>query len=1112
MLSKNSNTSFLLLFLSLSLTLVFASNTAESSEVICTHSSSPGSVEIQDCYPKVFIPTLEFQIIRQNQQIPPGLHVRMNMETGVKEAKLRNPSEDDDEFGLIDVPVDETTEELKVKNNVNNQKQSIPKSRLTAQQRDAFGDLVAKLNSKSSVEEISNVLELIEEVVHEVDYGYEFIKSPKAVPAVIELLSHSSAKIRLLAATVFGSSFSNNPSVSNLAISNHDIYKVLLSHLEIENDLKALNRILYAVSSLVRSSPSISQNMRKDSKEMKPLYDLFLRLEAMKSSDRKLVNQIKDKLWTLIEDVFNLDMVSELTYDDDFKNAVKFQNNDGSVIPEDFGGFGWKSWCDIFDSLKSSEISEEADKAKEKMNRQICSSGRSFSSDDSSDDTIPVHVLDTSHSDKSSITSRFTGDKKRGGNIVIPTPDDSQDIRKSLRSYSQSSARRNLFQTPENTSRKTKSKSQKLCPNASILIRKVQFSRDLLVRIIRFVWNLSTRDKSSTKNILVDFHSFFLVSREWYTATGTVYWSSINIQFSTFERFCLFIQLLNDSQKSLQNSPKSSNAVLQASQRIKENNLSFFVRKIIVNCESDWPKSATQIIAMLATSCPNLSRLELNGFTEFNSKAFSWLGLWCPKLSALGVVGKNAPYGHHNRGMEHDYLSINHYDLVDSEEMNENKLDSSDYLANTIFQSYIMKVNSIYQTPEDVTRGQTALFSRISSFRLALVRWNNQKGPLHNLSNLKYLDLSRPFATVDDNDQDMQGLIKGLSQSPNLRGLWLSTSGITTPLTISHNSTQDHPTSLFEAIRELCPELRDLAIRPRKEVINDGMLSKILGNGKLGANLVRLAVQTEMLGCEGLQALAVYGTGLKHLLLDASYDSEIQAFSLVKEIVDREALCSNLMTTRSTSLVIGRTKLVRHRRKALENRGQREDIYSGSFVSDFIQFLTERGAQIESLVMLNFQNALNQTSMTLISQNLTNLKRLDIRGSNLSREIAIFGQSNISKSKAILARDVNGTPILIIERDEDEIEENSLSEQKTDLRTTNRKEKNIKSTQMMKKTRQYHQKSCWHLLASNCPFLTTITAIESVTLWSMTHENVGWKHAKARTIEQKICKWIFDAS
>lgn len=40
-----------------------------------------------------FIPTKEWQVIKEGQSIPKGLHIRMNFQTGIKEAKLLDESE-----------------------------------------------------------------------------------------------------------------------------------------------------------------------------------------------------------------------------------------------------------------------------------------------------------------------------------------------------------------------------------------------------------------------------------------------------------------------------------------------------------------------------------------------------------------------------------------------------------------------------------------------------------------------------------------------------------------------------------------------------------------------------------------------------------------------------------------------------------------------------------------------------------------------------------------------------------------------------------------------------------------------------------------------------------
>jgi len=59
----------------------------DKTELIC-HTSNPA-----ECYPKVFVPTDEFQIVHPDQDLPKGLHVRLNIQTGQKEAKINVPEE-----------------------------------------------------------------------------------------------------------------------------------------------------------------------------------------------------------------------------------------------------------------------------------------------------------------------------------------------------------------------------------------------------------------------------------------------------------------------------------------------------------------------------------------------------------------------------------------------------------------------------------------------------------------------------------------------------------------------------------------------------------------------------------------------------------------------------------------------------------------------------------------------------------------------------------------------------------------------------------------------------------------------------------------------------------
>ncbi|KAK4199566.1 hypothetical protein QBC40DRAFT_281597 [Triangularia verruculosa] len=68
-------------------------------KLIC-HTSNPA-----ECYPKIFQPTHEFQIVHPDQDLPLGLHVKLNINTGQKEAKINDPDEEVDP-SLAGLPVD----------------------------------------------------------------------------------------------------------------------------------------------------------------------------------------------------------------------------------------------------------------------------------------------------------------------------------------------------------------------------------------------------------------------------------------------------------------------------------------------------------------------------------------------------------------------------------------------------------------------------------------------------------------------------------------------------------------------------------------------------------------------------------------------------------------------------------------------------------------------------------------------------------------------------------------------------------------------------------------------------------------------------------------------
>ncbi|KAI1489260.1 hypothetical protein F5X96DRAFT_641630 [Biscogniauxia mediterranea] len=76
-----------------------AGSPSAETELIC-HTENPA-----ECYPKVFSATDEFQEVHDDQDLPPGLHVQLDVQTGKKQAKLYDPTEENP--ALEGLPVDQ---------------------------------------------------------------------------------------------------------------------------------------------------------------------------------------------------------------------------------------------------------------------------------------------------------------------------------------------------------------------------------------------------------------------------------------------------------------------------------------------------------------------------------------------------------------------------------------------------------------------------------------------------------------------------------------------------------------------------------------------------------------------------------------------------------------------------------------------------------------------------------------------------------------------------------------------------------------------------------------------------------------------------------------------
>ncbi|KAL7810529.1 hypothetical protein V8C44DRAFT_332444 [Trichoderma aethiopicum] len=199
---------------------------SDESELIC-HTSNPA-----ECYPRVFVPTHEFQPVHDDQQLPNGLHVRLNIWTGQKEAKINVPDEAnpdleglpvDQAVVLVDQEQPETIQIPKGAPKYDN----VGKIKEPAQEGDAQTEAIAfaetfnmlKTGESPSAEEFDNGLEGLEELSHDIYYGLKITEDADVVKALFCLMgardgdaSEGATPRDQQAAAILAGALSNNPS------------------------------------------------------------------------------------------------------------------------------------------------------------------------------------------------------------------------------------------------------------------------------------------------------------------------------------------------------------------------------------------------------------------------------------------------------------------------------------------------------------------------------------------------------------------------------------------------------------------------------------------------------------------------------------------------------------------------------------------------------------------------------------------------------------------------------------------------------------------------------------------------------------------------------------
>lgn len=200
-------------------------NAKTEEDLICS-SENP-----DDCYPRIFLATEEFQTVREGQELPQGLHVRLDVATGKKEAKINDPNEHNP--ALEGLPVDSSIVIVESEDGSEDVTQpQVPRGAPAYEpvgkikpppetESQAFRDSLTVLKTLSLDDRpIDAALSILTDISHDIYYGLKIAEDSNAVKELLCMMSSQDnfardsedevVKQAGHAASIIGSALQNN--------------------------------------------------------------------------------------------------------------------------------------------------------------------------------------------------------------------------------------------------------------------------------------------------------------------------------------------------------------------------------------------------------------------------------------------------------------------------------------------------------------------------------------------------------------------------------------------------------------------------------------------------------------------------------------------------------------------------------------------------------------------------------------------------------------------------------------------------------------------------------------------------------------------------------------
>ncbi|OBA24335.1 hypothetical protein METBIDRAFT_38338 [Metschnikowia bicuspidata var. bicuspidata NRRL YB-4993] len=242
--------------------LVLALSLVAKAALIC-----PDGVN-SECYPQTFEPSKNWQVIREGQQIPAGLHVRVNLETGEQEARLllSEDTQEHSELVLVEQPEEKPEDLLPSRFRT---KQALLAGDVNLLEYESAVHEVLQYTENSDTRKLESALDTLIELSHDIDYGVELASHPKVFRSMKEIaeLQTANDNISEKIYRIMGASLRNNPEAVTHFVQNNEsglipeLYRML--SMGQASDL-VQKRILGVIHALFMDSTYAATNLNTD--------------------------------------------------------------------------------------------------------------------------------------------------------------------------------------------------------------------------------------------------------------------------------------------------------------------------------------------------------------------------------------------------------------------------------------------------------------------------------------------------------------------------------------------------------------------------------------------------------------------------------------------------------------------------------------------------------------------------------------------------------------------------------------------------------------------------------------------------------------------------------